>query len=131
MWSSIHHISSPSRGGSSARGRVGGRGIVRQVQQVQFQPTPETIEADPVKDEWVYDAAEMEEDLPLEPRMSTGSESPENYRRIATILARKIGSVTSNETGRCELDSHADNCMLGRDAMVLEVYEGQRFQVYG
>jgi len=36
----------------------------------------------------------MEEDLPLEPRMSTGSESPGKYRRIATILARKIGSVT-------------------------------------
>jgi len=47
------------RGGSSARGRVGGRGIVRQVQQVQFQPTPEIIEADPVKDEWDYDATEL------------------------------------------------------------------------
>ena len=35
------------------------------------------------------------------------------------------------EGGRCELDSHADNCLLGRDAVALEEHIGEKFQLYG
>ena len=123
------------RNENGGRGQPAGRDITRQVQQVQGYELNEVEEEEPVEDDWVYDVDnydEAEENVPLEPRRGTTTTRGINkYRRIATILVRRIGSVSFNEPGRCELDTHADNCMLGKDALVLEVYEGQKFQVYG
>ena len=51
------------------------------------------------------------------------------FRRVAVV--RRIGSIQADDGGNCELDSHADNSMLGRDARILEMYQGQRYTVFG
>ena len=124
-----HNHTGRGRGGqgrghlvNGEKGRAGGRGNIRQVQQVQLAPYDEEVE--PTDDDWVYDVDEASEKKHWKPKKET--QSPGKYRRIATMLTRYIGTVTSDEPGRCELDSHADNTMLGKDAIVLEMYEGQR-----
>jgi hypothetical protein len=52
------------------------------------------------------------------------------FRLVSVIQVRKLVSVTSQQQGRCELDSHADNSMLGKGARVLEEYS-DKFQVFG
>jgi len=60
------------RGGSgSGRGRPGGRGIIRQVQQVQGHEIDYEKEPQEFDDEWEYDADEAVDDAPIEPRRGT------------------------------------------------------------
>lgn len=125
------------RGGGRGRGRVGARGRgaarnnIRQVQQVHQEPQDEPSDDD-VDEDWEYEVDEAGEDEPVKPTRQPRKIPAGKFRRVnSAILVRRVGSVFSNEAGRCELDSHADNCVLGRDAVILEVYEGQKFQVYG
>ena len=122
------------QGENESRGASQGRGL-RQIRQVAAEEVYE--EEDYEEQDWSYDAdAATGPDQVLEPSpIRRGTKqvrfAESKYRRVAVFCVRRIGSVMSDESGRCELDSHADNVMLGRDAKILEMYEGQKFAVYG
>jgi len=55
------------------------------------------------------------------------------FRRLTPVLVRHVSLShrVYEGGGRAELDSHADNCLLGRDAYVMEEYIGEKFHLFG
>ena len=89
-----------------------------------------------IKGESQYDSSDNQDKSATQPSQHTSAVVPyygSKIRRLSAVCVRHISySYRSPEdSGRAELDSHADNCLLGRDALVLEEYLGEKYHLYG
>lgn len=59
------------------------------------------------------------------------------FKRISKVSVRRVAFCEVDSINptpiytRAELDTHADNCVLGKDTFIIEEFTGEKFKIYG
>jgi hypothetical protein len=123
---------------NSHNGRGRGGGAKRNISMVSHDN--EDDEQYYEDDDYEYEYGE-EDDVPIDQPNQRHVHFPDDdHKRTRSFRAiervdRHISDVDASEPSqpysRAEMDSHADNCVVGRDALILEEYPDQSYRVYG
>ena len=124
-------------GQASRKGR-GGRRVRFNVESKTIYPHSRTINKIKSHSESVYaenddDYNEYDEDSCDDDYVEPGGTPSQKFRRMSGIrrISRIVQEGSDSDEVRVELDSHADNGVLGSDAVILEEYPDEIFKVYG